>query len=276
MEFLSVIAVPVLVFIGLGAVMGVMLAVASKAFAVKRDKRIDEISELLPGANCGGCGCAGCSAFAEAVVEGKTKPSKCSASDGETVAKICAIMGMEAEQTVRMRAQVMCSGTSENAKKKYVYSGIPDCISAATLGGGDKICPNGCIGLGTCVRSCVFDAISVVDGVAVVDYSKCRGCGVCVASCPKKLIELIPFDSHHWVGCKSVENGKTTRSYCDVGCISCKLCEKNCDAGAISVNDNIASIIYDKCVDCGNCVVKCPRGIIKSPDEILKSLSGIK
>ncbi len=266
MELMREIAVPVLVFIGLGVIMGVMLAVASKVFAVKTDPRVKKISELLPGANCGGCGFAGCAAFAEAVVEGKVSPSKCSASDGDTVAKICEIMGVESIATVRMRAQVMCSGTSENAKKKYIYRGIPDCISAVTLGGGDKLCPNGCIGLGTCVRSCVFDAISVVDGVAVVDYEKCRGCGVCVASCPKKLIELIPFDSRHWVGCKSVENGKTTRSYCDVGCISCKLCEKNCEVGAISVNDNVAYIIYDKCVDCGACVSKCPRGIIKSPE----------
>lgn len=273
MDILSVIAVPVLVFIGLGAVMGIMLAIASKVFAVKTDPRVEEISELLPGANCGGCGFAGCGAFAEAVAEGKVSPSKCSASDETVVGKICSIMGMEATKTVRMRAQVMCSGTSENAKKKYIYSGIPDCISAVTLGGGDKLCPNGCIGLGTCVRSCVFDAISVVDGVAVVDYEKCRGCGVCVAACPKKLIELIPFDSRHWVGCKSVENGKATRSYCDVGCISCRICEKNCEADAISVNDNIAYIVYNKCVDCGVCVSKCPRGIIKSPDEILKSLA---
>jgi len=276
MGILGVIAVPVLVFIGLGAVMGIMLAIASKAFAVKKDPRIDEISDLLPGANCGGCGFAGCGAFAEAVVEGKASPSKCSASDEAVVGKICAIIGIEATKTVRMRAQVMCSGTPENARKKYIYSGIPDCISAATLGGGDKLCPNGCIGLGTCVRSCVFDAISVVDGVAVVDYEKCRGCGVCVSACPKKLIELIPFDSRHWVGCKSVENGKTTRSYCDVGCISCRICEKSCETDAISVNDNVAYIVYDKCVDCGACVSKCPRGIIKSPDEILKSLAGVK
>lgn len=272
MELLLEILVPVLVFIGLGAVMGIMLAVAAKAFAVKRDPRVEQIDELLPGANCGGCGFAGCSAFAEAVVKGEAKPSGCSASDNEIVEKMCAVMGVEVSHAVRMRAQVMCSGTSEVAKKKYIYNGFPDCISAATLGGGDKLCPNGCIGLGTCVRSCVFGAISVVDGVAVVDYAKCRGCGVCVTSCPKRIIELIPFDSRHWVGCKSVEDGKTTRKYCDVGCISCRICEKNCDAGAISINDNMAHIVYDKCVDCGICVDKCPRKIIKSPDNILAEM----
>lgn len=277
MEFIQAIIVPVIVFIGLGALMGIMLAVAAKAFTVKRDKRIDDIKELLPGANCGGCGFAGCDAFAEAVVKGETAPTKCSASDEEAIKRICAIMGVEAEKTVRMRAQVMCSGTAENAKKKYIYSGFPDCISAATLGGGDKLCPNGCIGLGTCVRSCAFGAISVVDGVAYVDYHKCKGCGVCIAACPKGLIELIPFDSRHWVGCKSVENGKATRSYCEVGCISCKLCEKNCPADAIIVSDNVASIIYDNCVACGACVSKCPRGIIYSPDAgIVKFLANEK
>lgn len=272
MELIREIIVPILVFIGLGAVMGIMLAVASKAFAVKRDPRVEKINALLPGANCGGCGCAGCSAFAEAVVRGEAVPSGCSASDSESVGKMCAVMGIEATETVRMRAQVMCSGTVEAAMKKYIYNGFPDCISAVTLGGGDKLCPNGCIGLGTCVRSCAFGAISVADGVAAVDYSKCRGCGVCVSACPKNLIELIPFDSKHWVGCKSVEDGKTTRKYCDVGCISCRICEKNCAAGAISVNDNVASILYDKCVDCGVCVDKCPRKIIKSPDSVLAKI----
>ena len=266
MNIFSGIILPVLVFIGLGVLMGVMLAVASKAFAVKTDPREAEIASLLPGANCGGCGFAGCAAFAAAVVKGDAAPSKCAATDNEVVDKICGIMGVETAHAVRMRAQVMCSGTSENAQKKYLYSGIPDCISAATLGGGDKLCPNGCIGLGTCVRSCAFGAITVIDGVAVVDYAKCRGCGVCVVSCPKNLIELIPFDSKHRVGCKSVELGKATRSFCSVGCIGCKLCEKSCDADAISVNDNLAYIVYDKCVDCGACVAKCPRGIIKSPE----------
>ena len=266
MELLKEIMVPVLVFIGLGALMGIMLAVASKAFAVNRDPRIEKIEEQLPGANCGGCGFAGCSAFAEAVVNGDAIPSKCSASDNESVEKMCEIMGIAATHAVRMRAQVMCSGTTEAAKKKYIYKGFPDCISAVTLGGGDKLCPNGCIGLGSCIRSCAFDAISVVDGVAYVDYRKCKGCGVCVAACPKGLIELIPFDSRYWVGCKSVESGKVTRKYCDVGCISCRICEKNCPADAISVNDNVAFINYDTCVACGACVSKCPRGIIYSPD----------
>ena len=120
---------------------------------------------------------------------------------------------LEDASSVRMRAQVMCSGTDGCAKKKYIYEGEQDCIAASKLGGGDKLCPNGCIGLGTCAKNCPFDAISVSDGVAAVDYRKCRGCGICITACPKHIIRLIPFDSRQWVGCMSVDDGKTTRKY---------------------------------------------------------------
>ena len=173
-------------------------------------------------------------------------------------------MGTEDASSVRMRAQVMCSGTGEYAKKKYIYEGIDDCVAASKIGGGDKMCKNGCIGLGTCVRACPFDAIVVEDGVAAVDYSKCKGCGICVSACPKGIIKLIPFDAKHWVGCMSVDDGKNTRKVCDVGCISCKLCQKNCPAGAINVDNFVASIDYDKCTGCDICTDKCPRHIIWS------------
>ena len=261
---LEQILIPVGIFIGLGVIMGALLAVASRVFAVEKDERAVKISECLPGANCGGCGYTGCAALAEAISKGEAKVNQCSVGGAETAEKIAAIMGVEAGHIVRMRAQVMCSGTSEYAKKKYIYEGVPSCEAAAKIGGGDKLCPNGCIGLGSCVKACPFGAIHVEQGVAAVDYSKCRGCGVCLSACPKGIINLIPFDSKHWVGCMSLEDGKTTRKVCDVGCIACKICEKNCPHDAISVKRSIASINYNLCTGCDKCVDKCPRHIIWS------------
>lgn len=248
----------------LGAVMGLLLAIASKVFFVKTEEKVAEISELLPGANCGGCGYAGCSALAEAIANGEAKTSACVAGDEELAAKLAAIMGVPAEKPIRLRAQVMCSGTAEYAKKKYIYKGAKDCFAASKMSGGDKLCPNGCTGLGTCVNACKFDAIRVVNGVAVVDYEKCQACGRCVEACPKRIIRLIPYDSKHWVGCMSVDKGAVTRTYCEVGCISCHLCEKACGHDAIHVNGGVAAIDYEKCVECGDCVAKCPRKIIWS------------
>lgn len=258
------IILPVLIFIGLGILMGALLALASKLFAVQKDEKAEAIKECLPGANCGGCGFSGCEAYASAVASGNVPVNKCAVGGSETSVKIAEIMGVEAGEQKRMRAQVMCSGTGEYARKKYIYEGIDDCVAAAKIGGGDKLCKNGCIGLGTCVKACPFDAIVVENGVAVVDYSKCRGCGVCVSACPKGIIKLIPFDSKHWVGCMSVDDGKNTRLVCDVGCISCKICQKNCPSGAINVDNFVASIDYDKCTGCDICTDKCPRHIIWS------------
>ena len=258
------ILLPVLIFIGLGLLMGALLALASKLFAVKKDEKAEAIKECLPGANCGGCGYSGCDAYAAAVSAGDAPVNKCSVGGAEAASKIAQIMGVDAGAQVRMRAQVMCSGTGEYAKKKYIYEGIDDCVAASKISGGDKMCKNGCIGLGTCVRACPFDAIVVEDGVAAVDYSKCKGCGICVSACPKGIIKLIPFDAKHWVGCMSVDDGKNTRKVCDVGCISCKICQKNCPAGAINVDNFVASIDYDKCTGCDICTDKCPRHIIWS------------
>lgn len=256
--------ITVLVFAGLGALFGAILAVASKIFAVRINEKVPKIMEHLPGANCGGCGYSGCKALAEAIASGDARPDACNICDAESAKAIGDIMGVEVAAKKRMRAQVMCSGRGDAAVKKYIYQGATDCIAAERLGGGDKLCQNGCIGLGTCVKACPFGAISVKDGVALVDYKLCEGCGTCVAACPKHIIELIPFDSKYWVGCKSVENGANTRKQCKVGCISCRICEKNCEYGAIKVNDFVASIDYEKCVGCGTCAEKCPRKIIKS------------
>jgi len=251
-------------FAGISLLLGAMLAIASIVFEVKVDPKIPEITEALPGANCGGCGFSGCAACAEAIVKGEAKVSACPVGGQAVADQIAAIMGVDAGSVTRMRAQVMCSGTRDNAKQKYIYEGPHDCAAAMRLGGGPKECPNGCIGFGTCELLCPQDAIHVENGVAVVRAEKCIGCGICVESCPKHIIKLIPFDSKHWVGCMSVDDGKTTRSYCDVGCISCKICEKNCPEKAIIVTEHTAAIDYSLCTGCDKCVDKCPRKIIWS------------
>ncbi len=254
-------------FIIIGGVFGVILAAASYIFKVpEEDERTKKVREALPGSNCGGCGYTGCGSYSEAVVKGEAQINKCTVGGKETAAEIALIMGKNSDKidVEKYRAQVMCSGTNEYSRKKYIYAGATDCLSAVKMGGGDKLCPNGCIGKGSCVTSCKQNAISVKEGVAYVDYALCIGCGACVKKCPKYLIKLIPYKASYWVGCKSNQKAVQTKESCDVGCISCKLCEKSCPSNAIKVNDFVASIKYNECTGCGKCVDVCPRKIIWS------------
>ena len=261
-------------FAAISVILGAILAVASKVFAVENDERAEKILEYLPGANCGGCGYTGCSALSEAILKGDAPVNACASLSKEACDKIAEIAGLASpEAGIRKRAQVMCSGTHELAAKKYIYEGIQDCVSAAMLSGGDKLCPNGCIGLGTCASACKFGAIHIINGVAAVDYEKCVACGACITACPKHIIRLIPYDAKHWVGCSSTDKGAVTKNYCEVGCIGCKICEKACSNGAIKVENNLASINYELCNGCGVCVSKCPRKIIWS--DCSESDSGI-
>ena len=268
-------------FLILGFGFGLILAFAGKIFAVETDERTELIKDVLPGANCGGCGYTGCAALAESIVKGGAKTGACPVGGAEIAVKIAEIMGEQAEINVRYRAQVMCSGTNDLAYKKYDYIGITDCISASRLAGGSKACPNGCLGLGTCVKNCKFNAIKIINGVAAVDYEKCMACGACTFACPKQLIKLIPFDAAHWVGCRSADKGAVTKTYCSVGCIACGLCEKKCPTGAITVNDFVASIDYGKCTNCGECEKVCPRRVIWSNvsqknDGIVRNKEAVK
>ncbi len=251
-----------LAFALLGGGLGIALAVASKVFATETDPRLEEVRALLPGANCGGCAFSGCDAMAQALLKGEKLPSACHACPASDQEAICAILGIENQSAKKMRAQVMCCGAASLTKKKYHYDGAQDCVSASKLGGGEKSCQNGCLGLGTCVSACPFGAISIQQGIAAVDYEKCKGCGVCSFACPKYLISLIPYDCRTWVGCMSKEKGNVTVQNCTVGCIGCKKCEKVCPVGAITVEGSLARIDYDRCTDCGACAEACPRHII--------------
>lgn len=270
----------VLVLAILGALFGFLLAYASKVFAVDTDPRQEAILEVLPGANCGGCGYAGCANYAEAVVQKGAPCNKCAPGGSDAALKISAIMGVEAEVSEPMVAFVRCTG-GNRAATKYNYNGIDDCAADyASLGNGMHYCVNGCLGHGNCVAACKFDAIHVVNGVAVVDREACKGCGACKNACPKEMIVMIPYSARFAVPCHNVEKGAITRKFCEVGCMGCKLCEKKCPHDAIHVEHNLSSIDYSKCQHCGICYDVCPRNLIKQFDKELPQLdpvdSGIK
>lgn len=250
---------PVAVIGGLGLTFGLGLAFASKKLAVKTDPRVDEIIEILPGANCGGCGNAGCAAYAAALVEGKAKPGSCPVCTADATEKIAKILGMEAEQGERMVATVCCAGTIGISKRKYEYSGVQDCYAASLLADGPKACRYGCLGLGTCVKACPFDAIKINEGgVAEVDAEKCKACGKCVEACPKNVIRMVPYSRYVTVKCRALEKGRAVRENCSIGCIGCGMCVRNCKFGAITLENNLPVIDYDKCRHCMVCVEKCP------------------
>ena len=248
---------------GTGLFIGVFLGIAGKKFAVKVDEREEAILGVLPGNNCGGCGYAGCSGLAAAIVKGEAEVSGCPVGGAPVAAKIGEIMGVAAGTQERQTAFVKCAGTCEKAILDYDYTGIQDCTMASMMqNGGAKGCNSGCLGFGSCVAACPFDAIHVVDGIAVVDKEACKACGKCIATCPKHLIELLPVSAKHIVQCSSKDKGKDVMKACSVGCIACHLCEKNCPSDAVHVVDNVAYIDQEKCTKCGLCAEKCPKKII--------------
>lgn len=260
MMILSILA-PVAALGGMGLFFGLLLAVSSKVFHVEQDERLPEIMEALPGANCGGCGYAGCSNYANAVIAGEASCSDCIVGGAEVAAKLAAIMGVEAEARDRLVAHVNCRG-GINTKRKFQYDGIQDCLAASKVGGGPLSCSYGCLGYGSCEKACPYDAIHVVNGVASVQADKCRACGQCIASCPRKLISLVSEKQDVFVSCSSHDRGPVLRQNCNIGCIGCTLCQKTCKHDAIHVSDNLATIDYAKCVNCGECVAVCPRKLL--------------
>ncbi|SNX53139.1 RnfABCDGE type electron transport complex subunit B [Thermoanaerobacterium sp. RBIITD] len=245
---------------GMGLIFGLVLAYASKKFEVKVDPKEVEVRNVLPGANCGACGFPGCDGFAHAVTSGNAPANGCKVGGAPVAEKVSAILGIAADiDEKRLIAFVKCNGTRNNAVEKYRYFGIDDCRSAVLYQEGAKGCRYGCLGLGTCEKSCPFDAIHVSkDGVAVVYEDKCTACGICVDVCPKNIIELVDADSEARVICSNTDKGKDVRPVCSVGCIGCKACERACESDAIHVTNNLAKIDYNKCISCMACVEKCP------------------
>ncbi len=252
----------VLTVSAVGLFFGIVLVIAAKFFYVKEDETAAKISEVLPGANCGGCGYSGCSSYAKAIAKGEADLNLCLVGGNELLDKLSEICGKTAEAKEPVVACVLCRGTCDITEKRHEYEGVTTCKGANMLYSGDGSCAYGCLGYGDCVKACVFGAIKIVDGVARVDKTLCRGCSTCVNNCPKGVIKLVPTYCKTAVLCSSKDRGADTRKACKGGCIGCKKCEKECPSGAITVVDNHAVIDYSKCDNCGHCAEACPTGVI--------------
>lgn len=260
---MSTVLISTIVVAATGLIVGVLLGIAGEAFKVEVDEREIKVREFLPGNNCGGCGFAGCDALAKAIVLGQAPVNGCPVGGDNVAAQISKVMGVAESKSEKQVAFVKCSGTCDKAEIQYNYYGFGNCQMASVVPGkGDKKCSYGCMGLGSCVEACAFDAIHIVNGVAKVDKEKCAACKKCIAACPNGLIELVPYSKEHKVVCNSNDKGKDVKAVCEAGCIGCMLCTKVCEAGAITVTNNLAHIDYSKCTGCGKCKEKCPSKVI--------------
>ncbi len=243
----------------IGLALGLILAIASKVMAVKVDERVAKIRQILPGANCGACGYAGCDSYAQALCskDGGVKVNCCPVGGPALSAKISEALGVETEACEVKHAFVKCQGNCNNTDISMNYQGPKTCAAAKMFYAGNGACSYGCLGFGDCQRACAYDAICVVNGLAYVDPDKCVACGACVKACPSSIIAMIPDSSRVIVACSSKDKGAVTRKACKVGCWACKKCEKACPSGAITVIDNLSRIDPEKCTNCGACVAEC-------------------
>lgn len=261
----------IVVLAGLGAVFGIMLGVASKKFAVKKDERVDKVRECLPGANCGGCGLPGCDGFADAVVKGEVEVSACAVISAESAKEIGAILGVDVGEHKPKVARIMCLGSTGYNFDKFDYNGAMDCRAVHATAMGHKACRFACLGMGTCAKVCKFGAISMGEsGIAHIDEDKCTGCGTCVDQCPKSTISVMDKDINVYAACMNKDKGKPVMEVCKIGCIGCGICAKNCPFEAITMENNLPVIDYEKCRQCKVCVEKCPRKCIVTtqPDKV--------
>lgn len=252
----------VLTLLIMGLVLGLVIGIAVRIFAVRTDPRIEKVEGLLPGANCGACGFAGCADFARAVTEGEAEPSDCPVNDPEGTAAISALLGLNGGVRERKVAVVRCGGGSDSTWNAC-YNGVNDCRSANLVGGGGKGCVHGCLGLGSCARACPFDAIEMRAGLAIVHPEICTGCGKCVAACPRNLIIMASRKSAVHVHCNSPEKGAQCKKVCAVSCIACRKCVKAAGEDQMSMDGMLARVNYDNPPVDPALADVCPTGCLK-------------
>ena len=252
----------------IGAIGAIVLYAASKKFEVYEDPRIARVQDVLPAANCGGCGYPGCSGFAAACVKADSLEGlMCPVGGADVMAKVAAILGREAVSSAPMVAVVRCNGTCENRPRTNRYDGVKNCGIASSLYGGETGCTYGCLGYGDCVDACAFDAIHINPQTMLPEVveDKCTSCGACVKACPKNIIELRkkgPKSRRVFVSCVNKDKGVVAKKACSAACIGCSLCQKQCEFDAITIENNLAYIDYDKCRLCRKCVEVCPTHAI--------------
>lgn len=255
------IAAAVLALIGLAV--GLFIGFASIAFDVETNPKESQILEALPGNNCGACGFPGCANLAGAIAAMEAPFDACPVGGKDVADKIADLIGGNSGDFVAKRAFIKCAGNCQHTDKMYDYEGPTDCRMMITLPGrGPKPCIYGCMGGGDCVKECPYEAIGIKDGIAEVIADKCKGCGKCVSKCPQKLIELIPANNSIAVACSSKDTAAAAKNKCDVSCIGCGACLKKCPNNAISIENSLAHIDYDKCDGCGECSNICKRKVI--------------
>lgn len=259
----------VLTLLGLGFVAAAVLAVASRVFHVEEDPRVEAVMDALPGANCGGCGYAGCEGYAIAVVnDPAVAASLCVAGSAETSIAVGNLTGKTvaaAEPQVSFRR---CEKLAGNVGLRYDYQGMPSCAAATLLMGGSDICSWSCLGFGDCVQVCPFDAMKLKDGLVHVIASKCTGCGQCIKACPRNSLEIIPTRARIAVFCATKDKLRAVIEICEVGCINCGKCIKACPAKAITTEDERIEVNHKMCLsygaDCQEaCVKGCSRHILR-------------
>lgn len=258
----------VIVLFALGVVLAVLLYLLASKFKVEEDPRIDEVEKVMPGANCGGCGFAGCRAFAQSCVEaGNLDNNFCPVGGNDTMKQVAAVLGLEVKEKAPQVAVVRCNGTCENRPRTSRYDGIASCRVESMLYKGDTGCAYGCLGCGDCVQACAFGALEMdpATGLPVVDEAKCTACGACTKACPKGIIELRnkgPRGMRMFVSCVNRDKGPAVKKACSAACIGCGICAKTCTKDAVKVENNVAYIDFEKCKLCRECEAVCPTGAI--------------